>query len=165
MNEPAERRDVLLADVLAEAEPAAFRDGLLTATLAQVRRRRRLRRALRGAGVLGAVAVLAMAGWWASGRGGRRTGELAGCREVRTHPLAAEVVVTTRAFDPARCVGSQRFAAVVQTLPGDGAVRWVDDAELLALAGKRPVVLVRVGPQEQELIFPGRGERDRRRVE
>lgn len=165
MSERTEHRDALLADVLAEAAPAAFRDGLLTATLAQVRRRRRGRRAMRGAGVFGVVAVLAMVGWWAGERAGSGTAELAGCRVVRTHPLAAEAVVTTRVFDPARCVASQRFAAVVRTLPGAGAVRWIGDAELLTLAGKRPAVLMRVGPQEQELIFPAGSGRGRQRVE
>jgi hypothetical protein len=73
---------------------------------------------------------------------------------VHTTPFAAESIVTTRASNPTPFVVSTEFAVVVHTTAVSGGVRLIGDAELLALAGPRPAVLVRLDAHSQRLIFP-----------
>lgn len=150
---PCTDYDALLADVVTEAEPCGFRTGLLDATLRRVRRKRRLRQVARGTAaaiVLGAAALL----------GGRiGTPPVGRCPVVRTQPLAPSAIVSTRLLDGAQRVESTPFLATVHTMPDRGGVDWIGDAELLALASPRPVVLVRDGPHAQKLIFVGEWER------
>lgn len=156
--------DPLLADVFAESETDGFRAILLATTLSKVRRRRRARIAGRTA-----VPLLVMAiGWFLAAEMRRvftvdELGQgVASYALVHTEALGSDAIVRTRQIDADRLVQTMRFAAVVQTNP---SVRFIDDAELLALAGPRPAVLVRLGPDSQALIFGDEAEADGSRVE
>jgi hypothetical protein len=77
---------------------------------------------------------------------------------VHTTPFAAESIVTTGAMDPTPFVVSSEFNVVVHTTAVSGGVRLIGDAELLALAGPRPAVLVRLDAHSQRLIFADEGD-------
>lgn len=148
--------DALLADVVTEAEPCGFRAGLLEATLRCVRRKRRMRHAAQGTVTAILLGTAALLGWRFA------TPPVERCPVVRTQPLAPSAIVSTRSLDVAQRVESRPFLATVHTAPEHGRVHWIGDAELLALASPRPVVLMRNGPHAQRLIFVGEWERARR---
>jgi hypothetical protein len=144
----------LLADVLSDERSDALRERLLGQTLGLVRGRRRFQQARRTALVLAVVAGLGLVLW--------RTlppsamvppTERRSYVEVRSRPLQPVALVITRAFDPARVVASVPLSVVVQTAAGDGRVREINDAELLALTGPKPAALVRRGAHSAELVF------------
>lgn len=140
--------DSLLTDVLAEAEPAQLRATLLGDTLRQVRRRSRNRIAARM--TFAGAAVMAVTLWLGRAPGTR---DIERCPIVHSRPLPTGALVTTRSFNPVQRVATQRFFASFHSLEGTAPVRLITDAELLALAGPRPAVLVRVSSREQTLIF------------
>lgn len=156
MNRKADNEH-LLADVLSEAAPADFRGAMLGETLRLVRHRRRWRQTRRGAAVLAALGLLAALVWqnWpkesaVSGPSAKRPAK-ASYQLVRTRPLPASAVVTTRSFSGHRMVSSA--ATVVQIATTSGGFRLINDAQLLALVGQRPAVLIRTGPHSEELVF------------
>ncbi|HEX2101902.1 MAG TPA: hypothetical protein VHF69_14615 [Candidatus Synoicihabitans sp.] len=149
---PRLERDALLHDVLAEGEPAAFQASLLESTLRRVRRRRRLIRARRIGGVaLAATAVALVLLHRVEAPVGGEATEVPSHRVVRTEQLPPSVVVRTESLHPDRIISSTPFFAVVRTDPKFRA-RFIDDAELLALAGPGAAVLIRTGPHSQALI-------------
>lgn len=153
MNQRNRATEDLLAEVLASEDEHPFREALLAGTLRQARWKRRRQRAGRVGAALAVLMVLAGLGSrWFSRRSAGEPVEWH-CAIVRTQPLPAEARVATRPFNPAGIAGTRRFAAVVETKRDAGAWRQIDDGQLLALAGARPAVLVRIGPQAQELIF------------
>ena len=152
MNDPADN-ERLLTDVL--ADEAGFREALFSETLRLARRRRRFRqtrRALSAVAVLAGLAALVL--WQSLPPRGVLT-ETAGRPYVvvRTQPLPEAALVTTRPLSADRFVASVATASIVTTPVTSRQVREIGDEELLALAAPRPVVLVRLGPHSEELVF------------
>jgi hypothetical protein len=156
MNNRADQND-LLAEVLAEASPADFRAALLAETLRLAWRRRQFRRARQAAGVLALAGLLAVLAVQQFSKPAvvcppsaknivKQSYEL-----VRTQPLPASAVIRTRYFpviEPAASVPKVLEVATVS----DG-FRLINDNELLALLADKPAVLIRTGPNSEELVF------------
>jgi len=146
----------LLADVLAEAAPADFREALLGETLRLAHRRRRWRQTRRAAALLAALGLLAVLV-----RQNFPTPPLApkpvtkakvnSYELVCTQPLSAGAMVVTRPLSTGQLVASGATTKMVQTSSGN--FRVIDDDELLALVASRPAALVRLGPHSERLIF------------
>jgi len=149
----------LLAEVLAEAAPADFRDAMLDGTLRLVRRRRQFRRMRRMAALLAALGLCGVLIW-------QRTlpRQPAKCapapaaqaaeknyRLIVTHPLPASDIVTTRPLAAGQFAASAATVRILQSRGGN--YRVINDEELLALLGQRPAVLIRTGPHSEELVF------------
>jgi hypothetical protein len=140
--------DLLLGDVLVDGARGDIRTALLDGMLQDVRQHRRVRRVVRAAVAVLAAAVAISLGW----RGWWKRGE-EGCPVIHTQSLAAKAIVRTGAFGVTTVVASERFAAIVRTEAAKEKLRWLNDRELLALAGTRPAMLIRVGPEKEKLIF------------
>jgi hypothetical protein len=150
--------DPLLNDVVAESSPADFRAALLADTLRQARRRRGWRAARQATGILG---VLLVAAWFA---GHNWPEKVSTVRPRAPVPAESYRLVETRLLPPAAIVATADFAgiqaisteATVAQIPtsGDG-LRFVNDQQLLALAGPGAAILVRIGPDSEELVFGG----------
>jgi hypothetical protein len=146
----------LLADVLAEAAPADFREGLLGETLRLACRRRRWRQTRRTAALLVALGLLGVLV-----RQNFQPHPLApvtvtkvkvkSYELVRTQPLSAGAIVVTRPLSADRLVASVATTEKIQT--GSGNFRVINDDELLALVASRTAALVRLGPHSERLIF------------
>ncbi|HUB87080.1 MAG TPA: hypothetical protein VMB22_04255 [Verrucomicrobiae bacterium] len=156
MNERADREN-LLDDVLAEAAPADFREALLDETLRLARRRRQFRKIRYTATalvVLGLTAALFWQNWpkepAVSLPLAKKTVR-ASYQLVRTQPLPAGAIVTTHPLAPGEFVASISAVRIVQDTAGN--YRVINDAELLALVGQHPAVLIRTGPHSEELVF------------
>jgi hypothetical protein len=158
MNDPADN-ERLLADVL--ADEAGFSESLFSETLRQVRRRRRFRQARRAVSAM-AVLVGLVALVWQSLPPHGVVPQTAGKPYVviRTQPLPQAALVTTRPLSADRLVASVATANIVGTTVGSGQFQEIGDDELLALAAPRPVVLVRLGPHSEELIFVNSGDQN-----
>lgn len=147
----------LLAEVLAEASPADFRAALLAETLRLARRRRQFRQARRVAGVLalaGLLSVLVVQQFIkppvVSPRLAKKITRQS-YQLVHTRSLSATALVSTRSFSPTG------FAAPVfktrEVATASGGFRLINDDELLALLADKPAILVRTGPNSEELVF------------
>lgn len=156
MNDRADNKH-LLDDVLAEAASTDFREALLGETLRLARRRRHLRRVERATAMLlglGLIAVLVQENWpkeSAVSRPLTQKPEPAAYQLVRTRSLPANHVVTTQPLAAGQFVASGGTVGMVQTVAGN--YHLLDDAELMALVGKRPAMLIRTGPHSEELVF------------
>ena len=147
----------LLDDVMSEALPPDFRAAMLGETLRLARRRRRWQQARPVAGVLG---MLFLAAWLAWHNGPATTSKVPpivpvparkAYQVVETRPLSAAALVATRKFACVTVISSQ--AALAQTATSSAAYRLINDAQLLALVGPRQAVLIRTGPNSEELVF------------
>ena len=156
MNDRSDQRP-LLDDVLAEASPPDFRAALLGETLRRARQRRRWRQTRRAGGVL---IVLFFSAWFAWQNHSMKTGTVSPTAEipavknyqlVETQPLPAGALVTTKDFVGVKTIPSA--AAVARIATSSGGFRFINDEQLLALAGQRPAVLIRTGPDSEELVF------------
>ena len=146
----------LLADVLAEAAPADFREALLGETLRLARRRRRWRQTRRAAALLVALGLLAVLvrqnfpphplAPMPVTKAKVKSYEL-----VRTQPLSAGAMVVTRPLSAGQLVASGATTELVQTSGGN--FRVINDDELLALVASRPAALFRLGPHSEQLFF------------
>jgi hypothetical protein len=156
MNERTDNQD-LLAEVLAEASPADFREAMLAETLRLARRRRQFRRVRPAAGVLvlmGLLTVLAVqhfskppvASSPLAKQIVRQSYEL-----VHTQPLPASALVSTRSFPTAGFTASVPNFTEIATV--GGGFRLINDDQLLALLADKPAVLIRTGPHSEELVF------------
>ena len=146
----------LLADALADDEPAGFRDAVLTETLRRARSRKHWRQARRGALAVAAVVLLTVL----VRMNLPTTPPLAGApienssyTLVKTQPLVPAAWVHTMPLRPEQRAVS--FAAIerVETDTSSVTVRDITDDELLALVGSRTAALVRCGPHCEQLIF------------
>jgi hypothetical protein len=156
MNNRTEKES-LLAEVLAEASPAEFRAALLAETLRRARRRRQFLQARQAVGVLAVVSLLAVLVAQQFSRTPAVSTPLAkkitkpSCELVRTQPMSAGALVRTRKFS------ETQFAApgstVVEVATVSGGFRVINDNELLALLADKPVILIRTGPNSEELVF------------
>jgi hypothetical protein len=151
MNERTDRKE-LLADVLADASDAGFREALLARTLHLARRRRRFRQARPICGLLLMLVVIGVViSRVASWRPTNRPSPVVNYNLVKTQPFSADHIVATRPFASLQTIASATIASVVRTQPGDATVREISDDELLALA-PQPAALIRRGPHEMELV-------------
>lgn len=147
----------LLAEVLADLSPADFRAAALTVTLRAAGRRRRWRQT-RQAG--GALALIIFATWLAWQRQPPKNIPVSPIAKVvlaksyqlvETQPFPAGEMVTTETFPAANRISSDSPVALVAT--ASGGFRYINDAQLFALLGNRPAVLIHTGPQSKELVF------------
>ncbi len=151
MNDPADN-ERLLTDVL--ADEAGFREALFSETLCLARRRRRIRQARRAVSAVVVLVGLATLVWQSLSPRGvvpQTAGKSYGV--VHTQPLPEAALVTTKPFSADRFVASVANASIITTPASSGQFQEIGDDELLALAAPRPVVLVRLGPHSQELVF------------
>jgi hypothetical protein len=147
----------LLDDVLAEGAPPALRAALLEQSLRIASRRRRWRQSRRWAG---AASVLLLAAWlaahsWtprpAAARPPSKRPAPNLCRFVETQPLALGAVVMTRPMAAAAVISSRASVAEIATRTDEFC--YINDAQLLALVGREPAILIRTGPNSEELVF------------
>ncbi|MDE3067292.1 MAG: hypothetical protein KGJ60_07040 [Verrucomicrobiota bacterium] len=75
------------------------------------------------------------------------------CTLVRTRPLPAADIVTTRPPAAGQLAGASAPVKIVQTTATSGRFRVINDEELLALLGSHPAALIRTGPHSEELVF------------
>jgi hypothetical protein len=143
----------LLADVLAETEPARFREDLLGETLRLVGRRRRVRLFGRISAAFAVVAMLGTLAWRALLPGGTAATSSSSFTLVQTAHLPGSAIVATHAFSGDRVRTSSVNVALVRTAPGGHLLRTIDDDTLLSLVAPRPAALVRLGPGSARLIF------------
>ena len=146
----------LLNDVFGETESAAWRDAMLGGTLRRVSRRRRARQWRHAAEVLVVAGLLAV--WLRQAfvnppvvppmakKTAPRLYAL-----VRTRPLPENFVVSTRPSTGVQFVTSAPM--IRETTTTHGGFRPINDDELLALTAVHPAVLIRTGPQSEELVF------------
>ena len=150
---PESEQHSLLDDVLTEAAPADFERALLDGTLRAVRRRRRMRRCSRGLAVAGVFAAIVIALWhslWPSTPVRLIRPAL---HIVSSQPLPASMVVSTRPNSVVVTSSSPTTFVVIETGAIKEPFQEINDEQLLALAGGRPVALVRQGPHQAELLF------------
>jgi hypothetical protein len=156
MNNRADQES-LLAEVLAEASPPDFRGAMLAETLRLVRRRRQFRQMRHAAGVLaliGLLTVLAAQQFLKpkvispspAKKNGHQSYEL-----VRTQPLPASALVSTRSFSATGFLVS--VPKIIEVATVSGGFRLINDDELLALLADKPAILIRTGPHSEELVF------------
>jgi hypothetical protein len=146
-------RERLLADVLAEAEPARFRENLLGETLRLAGYRRRIRLARRAAAALAVLGLVAALAWRALVTGNTAITLQGHYNLVRTAPLPGSAIISTHAFPGEHIMTSLGKVSVVRTTPDGQRPRAINDDTLLALVAPRPAVLVSLGPNSAELIF------------
>jgi hypothetical protein len=72
---------------------------------------------------------------------------------IISEPLPASMIVETQAGTAPTVFSSSDTVAMIETDPAQQLVNELDDQGLLALVGDRPVILVRHGPQDAELLF------------
>lgn len=143
----------LLADVVAGETDAAFHEALLGETLRLARRRRRFRQTRRAVMAVAVLVGLAVLVWQsfpppvvspALNRGNYAI--------IRTAPLPATSIITTRTLPADLLVASVATANMVETLPDGGLFREISDDELLALVAPKVAAIVRLGPHQAELV-------------
>jgi hypothetical protein len=155
MNHRTDNKE-LLEHVLSESTPAEFREVLLAETLRQASRRRYWRR---GRHLAAVVAVLGLAGVFTLKHLRPRSTNppqiVAGkpYQLVRTQALPTDAIITTRTFDPNRVVLTTATAGVIETHLAENGLRIIDDDELLSLVASRPVALVKMNGDVEQLIF------------
>jgi len=159
MNRPTDNEQ-LLADALADAAPASFRESLLGETLRLARRRRQFRQMRRVGVVMLAMAfVLAL---WLRPRSGHRVSKAESVppsyQLVSTVPLPASAVVVTQPFTNPEIASAPTSVRVITTAEFGDGLRELSDDELLALA-PAPAALVRLGPHSEELVFVNEDKR------
>ena len=148
----------LLAEVLAEASPAEFREAMLRQTLRLARQRRRRRQIRRAGGVAGMAMTLALLILWQNhpekvpvSPSPAKTAIKKSYQLVETQPLPTGAVVSNDEFSSVKVVSSK--TAVTQVATVGGGYRLINDEQLLALIGPRPTILIRTGPNSEELVF------------
>jgi hypothetical protein len=147
----------LLDDVLAESSSPDFRAALLGEVLRHARRRRRWRQSRSAMGVL---VVLFSTTWlvWhnrverlSAVSSPRTIPVVASYQLVAPRPFPADAVVVTANFSSVSPVSSS--ATVPQIATSNTGFHYLDDAELLELAGPGAAILIRTGPHSEELVF------------
>jgi hypothetical protein len=150
-------QESLLAEVLAEASPTDFREAMLAETLRLARRRRQFRQVRQAAGVLAVTGLLAVLVAQQFSRQPDVSMPLAkkivkqSYELVRTQPLPAGALISTRKFSEAQFAASVSTVVAVATV--SGGFRQINDNELLALLADKPAVLIRTGPNSETLVF------------
>src|SRR5262245_56043276 len=158
--DPNADKDRLFDDVFAEATPADFRGALLGETLRAAgrrRHRRQIRSAVLAIALPAVIAILICRNLpqrrTESAGTNQNTGASTSYQLVRTQPLPAGAIVTSRPLASEELVASLASVEAIGTRAGAGDFRVINDDELLAIVGQRPVALVRLGPDSELLIF------------
>ena len=143
----------LLNDILAEERPAEFRDLVLDHTLRLARRRRHLRQA-RAASLPVALflGLFALLRHWPAPTTSFPTSPTPNM-VIQTRSLPPAAFVETHPLRPANLVASSSPADILSTASAGFRAREINDEELLELAAPNPVVLVRHGSHQAELVF------------
>jgi hypothetical protein len=147
----------LLADVLAESASGDVREAMLSRALLAMHRRRRARQARDLAGILCAAILLAVVVRQPFSSSMKVVPPRAkavtqpGYQLIHTEPLSARFVVSTELLPEAKMVASA--ASVTEIATTRGNFRLIGDNELLALTAARPAILIRTGPDSEELVF------------
>jgi hypothetical protein len=150
-------KESLLAEVFAEASPADFRATMLSETLRLARHRRQFRQARQMAGVLAVMSLIAVLFTQQFSKSpvilqpivkknAKQNYEL-----VLTQPMPASEVISTRSFSAAAFIAS--VPKVTEVATTSGGFRLINDNELLSLLADKPAVLIRTGPNSEELVF------------
>jgi hypothetical protein len=148
--------DDLLADVLAETAPAGFREALLGETLRLARRRRRWRQTRRVAGMAVILGLLGFVVWQKNVPTKQvvhapiEKAMKENYKLVRTGLFPSVAIVVTKPLVTGQ-LGGLANVEIVQTTAGN--FRVINDDELLALVSGKPAVLIRTGPNSEELVF------------
>lgn len=156
MNNHADQES-LLTEVLAEASPPDFRAVMLAETLRLARRRRQFRQTRQVGGILTVLGLLAVFVAQQFSAPPAVSVPLAkkitkpDYELVRTQPLPAGAIVSTRSFSPTSLAAN--FPEVAEVVTVRGGYRVINDNELLALLADKPAVLIRTGPHSEELVF------------
>jgi hypothetical protein len=150
---PESEQHSLLDDVLSETAPADFEHALLDGTLRAVRRRRRIRQGSRGLAAVGVFAAIAVAVWNALLPAPSVNLVPPTMHIVSSQPLPASMVVATKPDGAVVVTASPTTFVVVETGAIKDPFQEINDEQLLALAGGRPVALVRQGSHQAELLF------------
>ena len=156
MNERTDNQN-LLAEVLAEASPADFREAMLAETLRLARQRRQFRQARRVAGITVAMILLVVLVAQQFSKLPVVTLPLAkqiakpSYELVRTRPMPSGAFISTRNFPAAGLVAPG--PKIIEVATTGGGFRLINDDELLALLADKPAVLIRIGPHSEELVF------------
>jgi len=151
----------LLNDVFGETAPATWRGAMLGETLRLVRRRRRIRQWRHAAEILvmaGLLAVWLRQTFVRSPAVSPMAKKIAPrpCEVVRTRPLPENFVVSTGSLPEVQTVTSA--STVREATTAHGGFRPINDDELLALTAAHPAVLIRTGPEAEELVFVNPGD-------
>ncbi len=160
MTEPSDQKQ-LLDDVLAESSPADFRAALLGEVLRRARRRRRWRQSRSAAGVLVALFFAFWLVWHDEveklpvSSPLRETSVTKDYQLVDTQPFPARAVVSTANFASAKTISPA--ATIPEVTTSNTGFRYLNDAELLELAGPGAAILIRTGPHSEELVFADSG--------
>jgi len=147
----------LLNDVIAESSLADFRAALLAETLRLARRRRHWRYARQGGGLLSVLFLGAWLAWHGSSiktspAGTPQAIPLATSYHlIETQPWPVNVTVTTTEFAGVKVISSEPTIPMVAT--ASGGFRFINDAQLLTLLEPRAALLVRTGPNSEEIVF------------
>ena len=141
----------LLDDVLGGDNPG-LRDALFAQTLRVARRRHRLHQLGRAATGLGLILGVLALFWRVLPPHGDSLAVHKSYAIIRSRPLPAVALVTTQPLNPNNFTEPLATVAIIETQPGSGGFRELNDTELLALA-PGPAALVRQGPHSAELVF------------
>ena len=147
---PEYKHHSLLEDVLAEAVPADFGRVLLDGTLRAVRCRRQVRQWSRRLAVVGVFTAIALTIWNTLLP---TTPVRSGLHVVSSRPFPPSMIVETQPGGVTLVTSSPNTFLPVRTGAIEDPFQEINDEQLLALAGDRPVVLVREGPHQAELLF------------
>jgi hypothetical protein len=161
MNDRGEQQE-LLDDVLAESSSPDFRASLLGETLRLARQRRRWRHTRQAGGVLATLILLAIISRQNQPENqpekistahplAKPIAVATSYHLVETQPLSAGAMVASVNFPAVKMISSE--SAVTQIATTGGNFRLINDEQLLALLMKRPAILIRTGPNSEELIF------------
>jgi hypothetical protein len=149
--------DQLLDDVLTESSTSSFRAALLGETLRLARHRRRWRLVRQASGVLAVVGLAVLFAWQHQPQTKFVAQPLVKApvtriyQLVETQPLQANAMVVTGQFYGVRLVSSA--ATVMEVATTAGGFHLINDEQLLALISPRPAILIRTGPNSEELVF------------
>jgi hypothetical protein len=150
---PKPERETFLTDVL--SGNGGDCEMLLQTTLRHVRRRRRWRRA--GPPALVAAGLMIALVWSLHPFGGSEKPAIAETKPpvtiIGTQPLPSDMVVETRLGLTPVVHSSGGYVAIIETGQIPRVWELIDDRQLLALLDGRPAMLVKRGPNEEELIF------------
>ena len=161
-------QESLLTEVLAEASPAEFRAAMLAETLRLARRRRQFRQARQ---VVVVVAVMSLLAVFVAQQFSKPTvvslplAEKIGQRSytlIHTQPMPASALIRTRSFFAAGLAAT--IPSVMEVVTVSGGFRLINDDELLALLADQPAVLIRTGPNSEELVFANPEDQKRVRL-
>ena len=156
----------LLDEILEEAAPGEFRSAVLEQTLRRVRRRRVVRKAMRGVIALALLAGLPFVIFRTAVISHHDTlGGFPKIAMVSSQPTHPSMLVETKPGAATVVNSASGALVVVETGAMKDSPREIFDDELLALVAGRPAVLVRHSPHQAELLFLNAEDQNGFRVE